>query len=155
MQESEVDILVLSRRHHKGNSVEYYHRFLNKTQAIASNDRGTQDFYIQNSKTSQYAWDIIPIDDTDVIRSMTDIGCIFRFSLDVDLSPTPILNSGSNSTLFNYLLNVFADSAYALLILQATIKEKRESHQQHQNNGKSAWNLKVGDSVRAHVQMQS
>ena len=42
----------LSRGNHRGNSVERYHRFLNKTQAIAGNDRGTHKVYIQNAKTS-------------------------------------------------------------------------------------------------------
>ena len=41
----------LSRGNHKGNSVEKYHRFLNKTQAISGNDRGTHDVCILNAKT--------------------------------------------------------------------------------------------------------
>ena len=40
----------LSRGNHRGNSVERYHRFLNKTQAIAGNDRVTHDVYLQNAK---------------------------------------------------------------------------------------------------------
>ena len=32
---------VLSRGNHKGNSVEHYHRFINKTQEIAGNNQGT------------------------------------------------------------------------------------------------------------------
>ena len=81
---------VLSRGSHKGNYVNHYHRFLNKTQAIAGNDQGTHDVYIQNAKTSQYAWNSAPIDGTDVIRSMTAIKWIFRFPLDVDISPPPL-----------------------------------------------------------------
>ena len=36
----------LSRGNHRGNLVERYHRFLNKTQAINSNNRGTHDICI-------------------------------------------------------------------------------------------------------------
>lgn len=51
----------LSRGNHQGNSVEYYHRFLNKTHAIAGNNRGTDKVYIQHAKTSQYTWNSTPI----------------------------------------------------------------------------------------------
>ena len=146
---------VLSRGNHKGNSVERYHRFLNKTQAIAGNDRGTHDVYIQNAKTSQYAWNSAPIDGTDVVRSMAAVGRTFRFPLDIDLSPTPILNTETNSTLFHYLRDVSTDSTFSLAILQVLIQERRESHQHRQNKGKLACTLKVGDVVKAHVQVQS
>ena len=36
----------LSRGNHRGDSVERYHRFLNKTQAITGNDRGNHVVYI-------------------------------------------------------------------------------------------------------------
>ena len=45
----------LSRGNHRGSSVERYHRFLNKIQAINGNNRGTHDIYTQNTKTIQYA----------------------------------------------------------------------------------------------------
>ena len=45
----------LAQGNHRGNSVEHYHRYLNKTQAIAGNDQGTNAFINQNAKTSQYA----------------------------------------------------------------------------------------------------
>ena len=38
----------LSCGNHKVMSVEKYHRFLNKTQAISVQDRGTHDFYLLN-----------------------------------------------------------------------------------------------------------
>ena len=40
----------LSRVNHKQKSVENYHRFLNKTQAIAGQDFGNNDIFIQNAK---------------------------------------------------------------------------------------------------------
>ena len=42
----------LLRGNHSGNSMEHYHRFLNKTQAIVGNDRGTNCVILQNVKTS-------------------------------------------------------------------------------------------------------
>ena len=64
----------LSRVNHKGNSVEKYHHFLNKTQAIAGQDCVRHDVFIVNAKTSQYSWNIAPIDDTDVMRGVASSG---------------------------------------------------------------------------------
>ena len=41
---------LLSRRNHKGNSVEHYHRFLNKIQTINGQDRSTHEVFHQNVK---------------------------------------------------------------------------------------------------------
>jgi hypothetical protein len=54
--------------------VERYHRFLNKTQTIAGQDRGTHQVFTKNAKTSQYAWNSALIDGTDIIRSMAAVG---------------------------------------------------------------------------------
>ena len=40
----------LSCGNRKGNSIEKYHRFLNKTQDITGQDSGRHDVFIQNSK---------------------------------------------------------------------------------------------------------
>ena len=106
----------LSRGNHRGSSVKRYHRFINKAQEIAGNNRGTHKVYLQNAKTSQYAWNSAPIDNTDIIRSMAAIGRNFRFPLDVSLSPTPILNTETNSSLFNYLRDVSTDSNFSLSV---------------------------------------
>ena len=45
----------LARGNHKVNSVEKYHRFLNKTQTNVGADRDTHYSFVENSKTSQYA----------------------------------------------------------------------------------------------------
>ena len=105
-------------RGNRGNSVESYHRFLNKTQAIAGNDRGTHEVYFQNAKTSQYAWNGVHIDNTDITRSMAVVGCDFRFPLAVSLSPAPILNTESNISLFDIISDMSTDSTFSLSILQ-------------------------------------
>ena len=62
-----------ARGNHKGLSVEKYHTFLNKTQTIVRQDRGTNLSILQNAKTSQYAWNSAPIENTDVSRSLTAV----------------------------------------------------------------------------------
>ena len=145
----------LSQGNHRSNSVERCHRFLNKAQAIVGNDRGTHNVYLQNAKTSQYSWNSTPIKNTDITRSMAAIGRDFVFPLDVSLSLTLILNTETNSSLFNYLLDVSTDSTFSLSLLQILIKERRAAHRDRQSKGKIQCSLKIEDVVKAHVQVQS
>ena len=69
----------LARGYHRGNLVECYHRYLNKTQAIAENNQGTNDVVIQNTKISQYAWNSSHIDNTDITRSIAAVGREIHF----------------------------------------------------------------------------
>ena len=94
--------------------MERYHRFLNQMQAIVGNYRGTRAVYIQNAKTSQYAWNSAPIDNTDICRNVAAVGRTFKFPFGVELSPAPLLDSEINSTLLNYLRDVSTDSAFLL-----------------------------------------
>ena len=94
----------LSHINHKLNSVENCHRFLNKTQAISGQDRGSHGVYIQNAKTYQYTCNSDPIDDANVIHSIADFGVEFIFSLDTELLLATTLNPDNNQVLFKYLL---------------------------------------------------
>ena len=145
----------LARGNHKGNSCERYHRFLNKTQTINGGNRGTHTGFAQNAKTSQYAWNSAPIDNTDVTRSMAAVGREFRFPLDVDLSVVPPMNDSSNSALYSYLRNVSNDFKFSQSVLQVLIEERRDSHRERANTDKLPSAFKVGDVVKAHVQVQS
>ena len=70
----QIKFWTLARGNNKVNSVEKYQRFLNKTQTIVVQDRGSHDVFIQNTKTSQYARNSNPIDDTDVMLSVAAVG---------------------------------------------------------------------------------
>ena len=59
---------------HKVLSVEKYHRFLNKTQTIVGQYRGTHLSIFQNSKTPRYAPNSTLVDNTDVPRSLAAFG---------------------------------------------------------------------------------
>ena len=124
----------LSRGNHKGNSVEKYHRLLNKTQTIVGADMGTHFSFIENSKTSQYAWNSAPIDDTDIPRSLAAVGRHFKFPMDVKLSPTPTLNDADESALYTYLRDISTDSQFATAVLQVLIEERRTAHRERHNS---------------------
>ena len=145
----------LSRGNHKALGVEKYHRFLNKTQTIVSQDSGTHHSFHENSKTSQYAWNSAPIDDTDIPRCLAAVGRHFKFPMDVALSADPTLNDDSQSALFTYLRDVSNDSQFATAVLQILIEERRTAHRDRWNSKRAAKQFKVGDVVKAHVQVQS
>ena len=64
----------LARGNHKGTIVEKYNCFLIKKQAISGQDRGTYDVILQNAKTSKYVWNSSPINGTDILRIIADVG---------------------------------------------------------------------------------
>ena len=143
------------RGNHRGKSFEYYHRFLNKTQVIAGNDRGTTSVIIKNAKTSQCTWNRAPIGNTDIPRSLAAIGWDFRFLLDVELRPTPNLKNVHNSALFQCFRNFSVESSFATSVLKLLIEYRRDAHRNRHNRDKSISDLKVGDVVKAHVQVNS
>ena len=84
---------------------------------------------------------------------MAAVGRTYRFLLNVEFPPTPLLNSESNNTLFNHLREVSTDSVVSLSILQVLIEEHRNSHRERHNENCVQCSLKVGDFVKAHVQV--
>ena len=104
--------------------------------------------------TSQYAWNSATID--NITRSIATVGREFRYPLDVDLSPTPNLNNSYNSALFQYLRNIGSNAVFvfATSVLKILIEEPRTTHQEHHSKSKHPCALKVGDVVKAHIQVQ-
>ena len=117
----------LSHGNNKGNSVENHHQLLKKKQAISGQNHVIHDVFILNAKTSQYVWNRSPIDNNDVLRSVSDVGREFRFPLDTGLSPTPTLNLDNNQALYKYLRDVSTNSQFAIYVLQILIKIKENS----------------------------
>ena len=144
-----------ARGNHKVNRVEKYHRLLNKTQDISGHDCGSHDSFIQNTKTYQYLWNISPINDTDVMCRVAAVGIEFRFTLDMELLLTPTLNPDNNQAFLKYLQDVYTNSQLSMPTLKIIIEEGRTAHCEICNKGKHQQIFKVGDVVKAHIQVQS
>ena len=86
------------KRNHKAVGVERYHKFLNHSQRIATEERGTSEYFVEIGMATAYAWNASPIDGTDIARSVPAIGRELRFPLDISLAdiPTPIDNPGES-----------------------------------------------------------
>jgi len=111
--------------------------------------------FLQNTKTSQFAWNSAPIDNTEVVRSLAAVGQEFCFQLDVELSVIPPINDASNSALTNYFRDVSIESKFAVSVVQVLIEERRLAHHERVNKDKIVSCLQVGNIVKAHVQVQS
>ena len=152
----EITYWCISRVNHKGKNVENFHRFWNKTQTITGSDRGTHAGFIQNEKTSQYAWTSAPIDDTDISQRLAEIGRYFLLPLDVDICDFPSTNTFDNSAIFQYLRGVSTDSQFSASVLQVLVKERcRRQRELHISTITDITSLKLGDIVKAHVKIQS
>ena len=127
----------LSRGNHKGNSVEKFHRFLNKTQTIVGQDRGTHLSFIENSKTSQYTWNSALIDDTDIPRCLAAVGRHFKFPMDIDLNAAPNINCNNQSALYICLRDISSDSLFATSVIQVLIEERRTAHRSRWNKDRA------------------
>ena len=103
----QITFMILECGNHKGNSVEKYHRFVNKTQSIAEQDHGSNYIFFQNAKTSQYMWNSALINNTNTMGSVATVCREFRFPIDMSLLPTPNLNTDYNQYLFKYLQYVY------------------------------------------------
>ena len=78
-----INLWPLTQGNHKGLSDEKYHQFLNKTQTIVGQERGTHLSIFQNVKTSQYAWNSAPVYNTDISRSPDAVRRELQLPLDI------------------------------------------------------------------------
>ena len=53
---------ILAKFNHKGLSVEYFHRFLNKSVTITADERATSNVFVPTGIAAGYAWSSAPID---------------------------------------------------------------------------------------------
>ena len=138
----------------KGMSVEKYHWFLIKTQEIAGQYIGTHEVFTHNAKTSQYTWNITPIDATGILRSVADFGREFRFQLEAELLQTPTTLNQGNASMYGYLQHVSNNSQFATSILQILVEEQWTGHGEWWNKNQSAPEFKVEYAVEAPAQVQ-
>ena len=65
---------ILAKRNHKELLVKKFYRFINKAITIAVEDKRTNDIFFTTSIATEYAWKSSPMDETDILRSVSIIG---------------------------------------------------------------------------------
>ena len=80
---------IVAKFNHKVVGVELFHKFLNHAKKVSTEARGSSEPNVEVAMETPHAWNAIPLDGTDIIRSVTAIGRTLRFSLDIDLVNIP------------------------------------------------------------------
>ena len=103
----------VAKRNHKAVGVERYHKFLNHSTKIITSARQTNKCFVEAAMVSAYAWNAMPIDGTDIARSIPAIGRPFLFPMDVALAelPTPIDDAGAAR--IRYIRSISRDARFA------------------------------------------
>ena len=141
----------LSCHNHCDLSVERYHCFLNKVQAIHGESRDLHLTILETCKASQYAWNSAPIDGTNIHHSLPAVGRHYRLPMDIELSPSPALNDTSRSQLFTYICDVSNNSTFVTHILKMFIEEHRSNYRLRHNASIKQQNFEVDNAVKGHV----
>ena len=98
---------------HKSLLVENFHRFLNKVVTITTSDTYTLDCFVEAGISTGYALNSAPIDRTDIIRSIPNIGWELIFLLDVSLTSFPKLTKNQDNYVVEYLRLTDKDRIFA------------------------------------------
>jgi hypothetical protein len=144
-----------ARANHKAILVERFFRSLNKAVAIATNDRGTNDVFVEAVHCFTYAWNASVIDGTDIVRSVAALGREFKFPLDLRLADAPLPVDGDLSELHSFLRIHQRDARVAAEILQIIIEDRRSYHRERMNHDRDQVLFHVDDVVMVRVQVQS
>ena len=128
---------------------------LNKSVSIAVEERGNNDIFFPASILTAYAWNSVPIDSTDVIRSIHAIGRALHFPLDINFNAVPKLIQNNAHTTLDYFNFTNSRRHFSSSILKILIEDRWTSHTERINNNKILVILKTGDIVMARTTIQS
>jgi len=146
---------VLAKRIHKGLTVKHFHRFLNKSITISTEDCGTNDVFVPAGIATGYAWNSVPIDGTDILCSIPTIGRELYFLIDINLSALPKLAHNSGQAALDYLKLTDSSRHFSSSILKILIEDRGTAHAERINNNRNIVVLEPGDIVMARTAIQS
>ena len=115
---------IFAKRNHKGLSVEHFHRFINKSVTIVAKELGTTNIFVPASIEARYTWNNEPIDSTDILRSILEIGRELKFPLDINLHAMPKLVQNNANTALDYLKFTDSSCNFSSFILKILIEDR-------------------------------
>ena len=125
---------ILAKRNHKGFLVEKFHRFINKTIAIATEDRDTNDVFVTAGVVAGYAWTSSPTDGINILHSVPAIGRELRFPLKIVLNALPPIVSNNTESVFSYLRLKDSNRYFSFTVLKILIENRRTIYAERINN---------------------
>ena len=85
---------------------------------IDAEERDTINFFVPTGIAAGYAWNSVPIDGTDILRSIPAIGRELKFSLDINLNAMPKLVQNNANTALEYLKLTDSSRSFSSSILK-------------------------------------
>ena len=144
----------VAKRNHKAVSVEWFHKFLNYSQHICTEECCTSAAFVKCTYTTAYAWNTSPIDGTDIIRSVPAISCKLKFPLDIHESPLPPIINNPTKSIVDYIQYLDRTTVYAREICCWITEDRRTMHRKRTNNKRNVIEYKKGDIVMGRVAIQ-
>ena len=128
---------LLTKRNHKGFSIDHFHCFLNKSVIITIAEYGINDIFVPASIAAAYAWNSVPIYGTDIIRVVPVIGRALHFALDINFNAVQKLIHNNAHAILNYLHFTNSHHHFPSSILKILIEDQRTAHAERINNSKT------------------
>ena len=145
----------VAKRNHKAVGVERYHRFLNHSQKIATEQRRTSEIFVECGMTTAYAWNASCIDGTDIVRSIPAIGRELKYPLDILESEIPQQVDDNSAAIVSYMQYLSNDVTFSRELLQWIVHDSRERHRERVNEKRAAIAYQPGDIVMGRVAVMS
>lgn len=113
---------ILAKRNHNFFLFQKNHRFINKLITSVAEDRGTNGIFEAAGVAAGYAWNSLPINGTNILRSDHNIGRELPFPLDFDSSVLPAVVSNNAEFVVSYLRLIDSIRYFASTILKSSLR---------------------------------
>jgi hypothetical protein len=147
--------IVLSKGNHQGMCCERYFRYLNKVLKIGCTRRQSNCIFVEAAVVAAYAWNSMPVDGTDIVRSFVVCGRVFRFPLEVSMEHLPEPIDDDALGVQRFLTSISDSHTMGKEILTILVDERRTIHRERINATRKPKLFRVGDIVSVQVQVQS
>jgi hypothetical protein len=107
---------------HKAVNIERFFCFLNQAMTINTNDRGTNQVFIESTQCATFAWNSSPINSSDIVRSIAAVGRKIKFPLDISLQESLIILDADVYAVHSSLRLAQAHSTFSVSILALLTK---------------------------------
>ena len=91
---------------------------------IVAKELGTTNIFVPASIEARYTWNNEPIDSTDILRSILEIGRELKFPLDINLHAMPKLVQNNANTALDYLKFTDSSCNFSSFILKILIEDR-------------------------------
>ena len=146
---------VTGARNHKAVGVERFHKFLNHATTIFSEERGSAECFVECGMLAAYVWNAIPINGTNIIRSVLAVGRELNFPIDIDIDNIPVPIDSASVCVAKYLRHLQQDVQFSRQLLGWLIDDRRSIHRERTNERKHLVEYKPGDVVVDRIVVHS